>query len=213
MKRFGLLLTGVALTGCTRQSPAPPSPQPPVNPATAAPAVTPTLANTPFIVPGVRTPETFAAATVTLPDDASVIGIVRNGQPRAYLCQAMASMMSHVVNDRVADSAVSITFCDRTQCIRVFDGAGAEPLELQTGGFMNGEMVLRLGGTMYAQSDPSLPLPEGEFQRTTWGAWKSEYPETTVYLGGQKSAYVKIVPEETTVDVPETEADTPVSPR
>lgn len=171
---------GCLVSGC--QKPVPP-PAPPVR-------ATNPMDNTPFIMPGVRSPQFFAAAEVQLPDDLVVIGVQVGEQPRAYLQKAMSQLDSHVVNGECAGVPVSVTYCDRTDCVRVFTRqGGASLIDLQTGGFSDDEMLVRLDGVMYPQSSPDLPLQELKHVQTTWGQWLLQHPATTIYLGEFEKNY------------------------
>lgn len=185
-------LTGLCLlAGCSSgvEPPPTPAPQPPI-PAPAKSGA-PTLTSTPFIVPAVRNPELFPADEVSLPDSAPVIGIVAGEAARAYLCEAMASMMTHVVSDMVGETRMSITYCDRTDCVRVLRTADGQAPDVMTGGFDKGQMLLKVGPRMYPQVSKELPLVDEPFVRTTWGEWKSQHPQTTVFLGQLKSKWRK----------------------
>ncbi|MBL8814533.1 MAG: DUF3179 domain-containing protein [Planctomyces sp.] len=140
--------------------------------------------NTPFITPPVIAPITFRADEVTLPDEQIVIGVVQGGHARCYVKDVMRPIASHVVNDTVGITPVSITFCDERDCVRVFttDKEGQLP-DVKVGGFMNDEMALMVNGRMYSQSSKDIPLPEAEYELTKWGDWKAKYPETRVFLG------------------------------
>lgn len=155
-------------------------------PLTPPPTSIPAMGGaTPFLVPGLRDPILQAAADADVPDDASVIGVIVNGQPRAWLVSAMSAMSRHVVNTTIGDIPVSITYCDRTNCTRILRSGNDQsgPLELGTGGWNGKELLLTLNGRMYAHSDRSLPLQDLPFERVTWKAWKEEHPETLIYTG------------------------------
>ena len=143
--------------------------------------------NTPFITPGLVCPEMFSIDEVTIPDDTEIIGIVEGEESMAYVCSAMAAPASHVINDFLLRLPVSVTYCDRTDCVRVFSGVeSGKPLELQLGGFMNGGMAVRLNDVMYPQSSDKIPLKDHEFTRAKWSEWKVDYPATKVYVGNKK---------------------------
>ena len=81
----------------------------PLSPASATASM-----NTPFIMPLINAPETYQAGEVQIPDDAEIIGVVEQDHAIAYLCIAMSSMGSHVINDIVGKRPIAVTFCDRT---------------------------------------------------------------------------------------------------
>lgn len=148
--------------------------------APAAPA--PGMMNTPFIVPPVTDPPMSAAADVTLSPDEQVIGVSVAGMSRAWRISAMSDMQSHVVIDTRGPQPLAVTFCDRSRCARVLAGQSGTALQVQTAGFINGEMWLRVNGQMLPQSSTDIPLEDIEAMVTTWQEWKASHPDTTVYL-------------------------------
>src|SRR5262245_54789227 len=119
---FGLAIVSLPGVGCER-------------PRSKAPVVTPARPATPFIMPGVIRPPVQPAAAAQLPDDAPVVGVLAGDTPRAYLVSALSKMTQHVINDVLADTPVTVTYCDRTDCVRVYtaDTPGA-PLAIDLGG-------------------------------------------------------------------------------
>lgn len=122
-----------------------------------------------------------------------MIGVVAGGRSRAYLVRAFCrGPASHIVNDVLGGTAVSVTYCDQRDCACVFAGEGAEPLDLRQGGLQAGQMTLRAAGVRYGQESlspedaegaPPFPYVAHAFERTTWGAWRGAHPGTEVYLG------------------------------
>ncbi len=183
-----------------------------VEPALARrPAFTPTdgpppggtQPSTPFYWPGIRHPPTRPADRVELADDAEVVGVTVGGKARAYVLDAFRGPTRHVVNDLVEDVPVTITFCDRTGCVKTFtsDGRGT-PLDVDTGGWYQNRLFLRVGGDAYYQDAPrsgeyeeSPPFPYADLPvvRTTWKAWKTDHPETDVYVGPEEAEAVPAV--------------------
>lgn len=140
--------------------------------------------NTPFITPPVIAPPTFKANEVTLPDSTIVIGVNAGGHAKCYVKEVMQPIASHVVNDTIGLTPVSITYCDQKDFVRVFRGTETgQTCDVKVGGYMNDEMALMIGGTMFGQSSKDIPLPDAEFQQVTWGEWKAAHPETRIYLG------------------------------
>jgi len=137
--------------------------------------------NTPFISEGIQLPEFVNADAAELKAEEPVIGVVANGISRAYSIKAMSGMSSHVVNDVVGTTPVSITYCDRTACARAFtDDTPGQPISLAVGGFSDDEMLVRFRKQMYKQSSPDIPLTEHECQITTWQEWLEQHPDTKV---------------------------------
>lgn len=138
--------------------------------------------------PGARLPAPRPAAQAKLAPDDVVIGVQVGGCARAYRLAALVGPRSHVINDRLADTPVTVTYCERTGCTRVFTGEGTEPLDVRTGGYDRG-LLLLLGGHRYRQetgapvdADTGLPFPLApiEFVRTTWAEWRAAHPDTDV---------------------------------
>jgi hypothetical protein len=149
---------------------------------------------------GVCRPSLIAASQTEVAESSKVIGVVVNGQARAYLMSAMGIpgdalseesevdlewyLKRHVVNDVIADSPVSITYCDLSQCVRVLTSQGQQqPLRLRIGGISEGKMLLLYEGQRYEQSDDAIPLQDVSFTVTSWGQWKNEHTLTLVYTG------------------------------
>ncbi len=146
--------------------------------------------------PGVRTPVARPADRVSsIDENAEVIGVCIAGHARAYLVRAlMRNPSRHVVNDLLEGQPVSVTFCDRTKCSRVFTGPAGSPLDLGVGGWRNDGMSLLVGDQEYSQetgeslASPGaapLPYPELPYERTSWRSWKRTHPDTDAYTGEQ----------------------------
>jgi hypothetical protein len=164
-----------------------PSPSPKGNPVTPLP-----MMNTPFITPAVNQPPVSAAGDVSLPGDEVVIGVEESGLFRAYRLEAFRFINTHVVNDLMGNIPVSVTFCDRNDCVSVFtDKPNDHPLSLQVGGY-NDKMFLKSGDGFFFQDDGTsidannpavLPHQRKTFEKTTWKAWRIAHPTTSVYVG------------------------------
>jgi len=164
---------------------------PPPHPKLPDPESVDALMNTPFIIPPVLDPVIYLAKEVDIPADERVVGVVVGETVRAYLISALKQMQSHVVNENQGEYPVCVTYYDRTDCVRVLGGDKGETLTVQTGGFQNGEMLLRLNEQMYPQNSTDVPLKDVQYTRTTWGEWLAAHPATTVYLGYRKNDLLK----------------------
>jgi hypothetical protein len=147
-----------------------------------------------YDLPEVLDPPNRPAAEAGLPDDTPVLGVSAGGRFRAYPLAALNVIRNHVVNDRLGGQAITVTFCGRTGCSRVFTA----PSRLSMAGWaaptsrLGGGMLLRDGPKVYRQdtgqpidgSLDRLALPEVPAVRTTWGAWRAEHPDTDVSLTG-----------------------------
>ena len=139
-------------------------------------------------------PPTQSAETSKLPADELVIGVVSGGKARAYRLSSFESKSGHLVNDMIGGVPVTVAYCDKTRCVRVYTDPGASsPLDVQVSGVLNDEMVLNLDGNRYFQkSGQSLTPGEGPSvipyemltpTLTTWKEWVKHHPGTDVSMG------------------------------
>jgi hypothetical protein len=141
--------------------------------------------------PGVTQPKFDEASSATLRDDDSVFGIVVNGKPYAFAREAFLDESQHIVNLLIDQKPISVTYCNFRDCVRVLTrdeavaGAeGAKPIDLHVGGLdVSNQLVYLLGGVRYGQSSTDMPLDDFPVERTTFGEWKLQHPETLVYGG------------------------------
>jgi hypothetical protein len=136
----------------------------------------------------------FLAASSTLSDDAAVIGVSAGGKHRAYPLRLVVRREQHVLNDLMGYTAVTVTYCDLDNCVRVFGEANRrKALDVDIGGADPSrprKMVIRVGTDLFWQ-DTGLPFEEGsrrrfpyeriEYERTTWGQWRAAHPDSDVY--------------------------------
>ncbi len=85
-----------------------------------------------FEMPGLQEPQIILAQAAKLPDAEVVIGVVVNRKPRAYWLKALKYPPWHIVNDVVAGVPLSVTYCDRNDCARLYerkvvDASGRRP--------------------------------------------------------------------------------------
>jgi hypothetical protein len=138
-----------------------------------------------LVAPPIVNPEFVAADKALLADDDVVIGVVVGDQSRAYLRSAFDdSPEAHVVLDELGSTRVAVTHCDRMRCTRVFAGDADEKLDVSTGGWnaSASEMELVVSGKRYGHKSPDIPLNDVPFLETTWGNWRTVYPDTLVYV-------------------------------
>jgi hypothetical protein len=148
--------------------------------------------NSPFVIPGIRKPDLVQASKSNLKDDDEVIGIAVDGKHRAYLVSAMSLMQSHVVNDMIGQTPVTVTYCDRNDCAAVFtaDELG-KPLDVWTMGYLDG-LLLRINSDPFFQStgkfsnpgkEHQRALPSLPFERMKWKDWVALHPDSEVFVG------------------------------
>lgn len=157
------------------------------------------LANQPISVdiPGIRRPPALLADQVSLDDATPVIGVTVGDQARAYVVDAFAvrgrqaneDLAVHLVEDSLGGRSICVTHCDRRGSTRVLelpsDASEENDGSVRIAGW-DGAMLLWIGEQRYRHDDP-LPLADVAYERTTWGAWRAEHPDTTVYAGPTES--------------------------
>lgn len=157
--------------------------------------------SSPNLVPGIRDPRIAPATQIELADDEPVVGVSVGGRHRAYCLAALSPMQCHVVNDCIDGTPVTVTFCDRTDCARVFTGPGHNPLDVWTAGYMNG-LMLRYRGQFFLQAtarpvaataDAAEALPTLASVRTTWKDWRLTHPDTQV-VGADSGRIKPLIP-------------------
>ncbi len=133
-----------------------------------------------------------------LNDGDSVIGVVVDGQARAYPLHIMET--HELVNDRIGQRRIALAYC--TLC-----GSGQaylvdelpdrfQPVVLRTSGLLNRSnkimfdlnsrsMVDTFTGLARTGSwrEAGIELPQVTTVTSTWGQWRADHPETTVMAG------------------------------
>jgi hypothetical protein len=143
----------------------------------------------------IRRPEVLKASQAKLGPDEPVIGVEVGGRARAYRLAAMEDDAHHLVNDLIGGVPVSVAYCNVSHCIRVYtDPQGSQPLDAEVPGLINGQMVIKLGGTLYfhesgkavepGQNPTAMPYAVLTPTVTTWKEWTRRHPDTDVYDGG-----------------------------
>ena len=148
-------------------------------------------------IPAMTNPRIVAPSeALYLGDDDLVLGVVLNGEARAY--PHNLGWHHEIVNDRIGDTPISVTFCPLTSTGLVFAAAdsGGAQIEFGVSGLLlNSNLVLYDRGdeeSLYPQmlftgiAGPGkgrkldlLPVTE-----TTWGLWKRLHPDTRIVQAG-----------------------------
>lgn len=120
-------------------------------------------------------------------EEESVIGLMFNGRPRAYLLRSFEvhgpsmpeDLAGHVLMDATGSETLCVTYCDRTRVARVLRaGVRSETMpEVRVGGWDQGLMLI-VAGARHRQDDQALPLEDVEFQIMKWGEWKRKHPQS-----------------------------------
>ena len=138
--------------------------------------------STPFFMPVVENPAAKAVTEATLDTDSRVLGIVVNGQARAYSIDRLSQMSDHVICDELGGSRIAVTYCDRTDCARALKLEEGDVVTV--GGFKDGTMQIVHEDKLYDQLSPEIPLSDLECTTVTWGQWLSTHSDSTVVESG-----------------------------
>lgn len=138
-------------------------------------------------VPPIDDPVLHYAEEAPIDDEAIVIGVVVEGEARAYLQRAFYNSPSrHIVTDEIESTEVAITYCDRINCTRVLTSPQPEnPLDLRVGGWREEDQTMRLiiNDQEFSHKSKNLPLTDVPFFELPWGIWRELFPDTMIYLG------------------------------
>ena len=144
-------------------------------------------------IPALTNPTFVAPNEVNyLAEDDVVMGIVINGEPRAY--PHNIGWWNEIINDRVGDQSVIVSLCPLTGTGQVFNATDSDGSQIEfgvSGLLINSNLVMydrRDGETLYPQmiytaingtraGDRLELMPVVE---TTWALWQRMYPSTTV---------------------------------
>ena len=146
-------------------------------------------------IPALTNPSTAASANF-LSDDDLVLGVVINGEAKAY--PHNIGWWHEIINDRVGGHPVSVTFCPLTSTGLVFDAEDDDGTQFElgvSGLLFNNNLILydrRDNNTLYPQiyftgiegerqgeSLTLLPVVE-----TRWSTWKRLHPDSKVVNSG-----------------------------
>jgi hypothetical protein len=131
--------------------------------------------------PGVEQPDLVEIGDIDLPGDTEIVGVEVDGHPCAFVLDKMKDPARHIVNLVLNRHAVSVTYCDLVDCVRVLSDESKTPLPLHVGGLdVNRQMVFLYKGNRYGQQSAALPLTDYPYSRTTLGDWIRHHPNTRV---------------------------------
>ncbi len=154
------------------------------NPTAATEKTDPSAEGETRLFPGLAAPKCIPAADAALSDDVEVIGVVVDGQPRAYVCDALRSDSSRIIIDLIERTPVFVTYCAESGMARVFSQSSPEtPVSVAHTGVRADELQLVVNGATFPQSSLEIPLADVDFVKTLWIAWKDEHPDTMVFPG------------------------------
>jgi hypothetical protein len=141
----------------------------------------------------IQTPPAVLPEKAGLNDEDMVLGVSLGGKKRAYWIPALSGKpTAHVVNDRVGGVPITVSYCDRMRCAKVVAGEANNPLLMTAfGGYAQGKMYVRVGDAFYhldslkpvRPNAPPFPYKDLEIKPMTWKEWRSQHPDTDVYVG------------------------------
>jgi hypothetical protein len=142
-------------------------------------------------IPSIDNPKFVRASQAQfVNDDDLVIGLRLNGQTKAY--PLFILVWHEIVNDKLGDTPVAITYCPLCFTTQVFERAlnGTEVQFGTSGKLYNSNLVMydRLTGSYWSQalgqsikgSLAGSELKKIPFDLARWSDWKSLYPDTLV---------------------------------
>jgi hypothetical protein len=146
-----------------------------------------------FQMKGIVRPPTLPADRADLREDDEVIGVVADGNARAYQLKALYIGRHHIVNDLIGSVPISVAYCDISNCAQVYTRRGTtEPLDVWQSGFGKGGLILKIEGVAYRHQSgeplepgpdvPPIPYQNYPWIRTTWREWKHQHPGTDIYF-------------------------------
>jgi hypothetical protein len=155
-------------------------------------------------------PEHLTADEASIEDDTMVVGIDIDGEAHAWQIQTLVP--HHIVHDSIGGRPVVAAWCAVCNSGMVYDGtAEGRPLRFDPEGVWRQNMVMRdrETGTLWqhATGEALVGPLEGTHldvlggQLTTWGAWRSDHPETTVTRDTSDREWRGTLPKATTYRV------------
>ena len=136
-----------------------------------------------FIPGEFETPErTFTTVQESRLDDQDEVITLKIGeQYYAFPKRWMNGMSEHVVSQIYEDLPIAVTYCNESECVRVFQGeVGEKKLDIMQEGLAAGHMAILVDGQSFLQEAEDIPYSEYPFGLMLWGAWKTDHPDGLV---------------------------------
>jgi hypothetical protein len=137
-------------------------------------------------IPSIDSPRWVRASEAGLDPGDKVIGFVHDGEARAYPQNIM--VYHEIVNDRVGDLNIAITYCPLTATAQGFE-RGSTTLGV-SGQLLNSNLVVfdresrsffsQINATGLRGEHTGRTLREVNLIWTTWERWRSKHPDTRV---------------------------------
>ena len=117
----------------------------------------------------------------SLDDQDEVITLIIGDQHYAFPKRWMTGMSEHVVSEIYEDLPIAVTYCNESECVRVFQGqVGEEKLDIMQAGLAAGHMAILVDGQSFLQEAEDIPYSEYPFELMLWGEWKTDHPDGLV---------------------------------
>jgi hypothetical protein len=117
----------------------------------------------------------------SLDDQDEVITLNIGDQHYAFPKRWMNGMAEHVVSEIYKDLPIAVTYCNESECVRVFQGlVGGEKMNIMQHGLADGHMAILVDGIPFLQEAEDIPYDEYPFELMTWGEWKTNHPDGLV---------------------------------
>jgi len=125
---------------------------------------------------------TFEAASDSeLEDEDIIIALEINGVHYAYPKRRLSDIGAHVSSEILGDVPIAVTYCNESECVRVFTGdIGGARLDITQEGLDKDKFVILVNGEYFFQDDKSIPLQDYAFELVSWNQWKTEHPDGLV---------------------------------
>lgn len=134
---------------------------------------------------GVDNPQFMHATSTKLDTSDEVVGLIIAGKAFAFSRRAMSSPSTHIINFNVAETPISVTYCNLVDQARVLSGpSGPGRNRLRVGGLdVHRQLVFLLDEKRYGQTSSDLPLKDYPFERMTLAEWVAKHPDSSIYEG------------------------------
>ncbi len=135
---------------------------------------------------GVSEPRLLPVSRANISVSEEVIGVTVDGIHRAYTIRALSAVDQHVVNDMFGAKPITITYCDQSDCARIFTSDSDRQLNIGVGGYLwgkNGGLVLWHDGEHVLQTADDLPFEDVKFERMRWLDWVAAHPDSLLFDG------------------------------
>lgn len=139
----------------------------------------------PWEAPGITRLDVKTAGAAEIDNEAEVLGLSVGGRHRAYLLASFMGIETHIVNDYLEGTPVTVTYCDRNDCARVFTVEQNRSISISLAGWYRNQLTFfdEDRKVHFHQMEGPNPYSDHPFERMTWKEWKTAHPDTDVYVG------------------------------